>query len=301
LVNLENAINPLLKKMGSSPLSIPKIPTVPTEKITSKMQIPLIKYPEPKSEPSILSETAPTKVNASPTVGLTSLQSTALGYIKKYESAGSGGYDAMNQGTIPDRTGATPKSGDSKTILGRGVSTMTFGDVIDRMNQNLTNEQGFIHAAGAYQFTGNTLPGLMQRAGLTRSDMFSPTNQDRLAVQLASERGAQPWTADPANKLQFDQKALDSINALKGTKPQFTSSIAPASISPTKTVASAPLPPKPVAPVPSIAALPMGGNTAGTNVATATPNQKAVPNFNASDPTNPYLYAIKGQYNIVGA
>lgn len=301
LVNLENAINPLLKKMGSSPLTIPKVPVIPTQSITDKMQIPLIKYPEPKSEPSILSETGPTKVTATPTVGLTSMQATALGYIKKYESAGSGGYDAMNQGTVADRTGAAPKSGDSKTILGQRITDMTLGEVIRRQDKNLTNAEGFIHAAGAYQFTGDTLPGLAQRAGLKMTDKFSAANQDRLAVQLASERGAQPWLADPRNKLQFDQKALDAINSLKGTKPQFTSSITPASISPTKTVASAPPPPKPTAPAPSIAALPMGGNTNGTNVSTSTPNQKKVANFSAFDPTNPYLYAIKGQYNIVGA
>ena len=301
LVNLENAINPLLKKMGSSPLTIPKVPVIPTQSITDKMQIPLIKYPEPKSEPSILSETGPTKVTATPTVGLTSMQATALGYIKKYESAGSGGYDAMNQGTVADRTGAAPKSGDSKTILGQRITDMTLGEVIRRQDKNLTNAEGFIHAAGAYQFTGNTLPGLAQRAGLKMTDKFSAANQDRLAVQLASERGAQPWLADPRNKLQFDQKALDAINSLKGTKPQFTSSITPASVSPTKTVASAPPPPKPAAPAPSIAALPMGGNTNGTNVSTATPNQKKVANFSAFDPTNPYLYAIKGQYNIMGA
>jgi hypothetical protein len=301
LVNLENAINPLLKKMGSSPLTIPKVPVIPTQSITDKMQIPLIKYPEPKSEPSILSETGPTKATATPTVGLTSMQTTALGYIKKYESASSGGYDAMNQGTVADRTGAAPKSGDSKTILGQRITDMTLGEVIRRQDKNLTNAEGFIHAAGAYQFTGDTLPGLAQRAGLKMTDKFSAANQDRLAVQLASERGAQPWLADPRNKLQFDQKALDAINSLKGTKPQFTSSITPASVSPTKTVASAPPPPKPAAPAPSIAALPMGGNTNGTNVSTATPNQKKVANFSAFDPTNPYLYAIKGQYNIVGA
>ena len=301
LVNLENAINPLLKKMGSSPLTIPKVPVIPTQSITDKMQIPLIKYPEPKSEPSILSETGPTKATATPTVGLTSMQTTALGYIKKYESASSGGYDAMNQGTVADRTGAAPKSGDSKTILGQRITDMTLGEVIRRQDKNLTNAEGFIHAAGAYQFTGNTLPGLAQRAGLKMTDKFSAANQDRLAVQLASERGAQPWLADPRNKLQFDQKALDAINSLKGTKPQFTSSTTSATISPTKTVASAPPPPKPAAPAPSIAALPMGGNTNGTNVSTATPNQKKVANFSAFDPTNPYLYAIKGQYNIMGA
>ena len=301
LVNLENAINPLLKKIGSSPLTIPKIPAVPIDTISEKMQIPLIKYPEPKSEPSILSESGTTKPTVTPTTGLTSLQTTALGYIKKYESAGSGGYDAMNQGTVADRTGAAPKSGNSKDILGQRITDMTLGEVIRRQDKNLTNAEGFIHAAGAYQFTGNTLPGLAQRAGLKMTDKFSAANQDRLAVQLASERGAQPWLADPRNKLQFDQKALDAINSLKGTKPQFTSSITPASVSPTKTVASAPPPPKPAAPAPSIAALPMGGNTNGTNVSTATPNQKKVANFSAFDPTNPYLYAIKGQYNIMGA
>lgn len=298
---LQNALNHVVGLIPGNIIpkfDLGKIPQIPIDKVTSSLTIPSI--PFPKAKISQGGSSTPTGTESTTTTGLSSPQSTALGYIKKYESAGSGGYDAMNQGTVPDKTGAAPKSGDSKNILGQGITDMTIGEVIRRQDKNLTNAEGFIHAAGAYQFTGNTLPGLVQRSGLKMTDKFSPQNQDRLAVQLASERGAQPWLADPRNKLQYDQKALDAINALKGKNPKL-SSAPPASkvqLSTSSTTSkTAPPPPKKprmgITPVP-ISPQSNGGATSGSNA-----NQKQIPIFSATDGTNQTTLSVKSLYNIV--
>ena len=120
----------------------------------------------------------------------------ALNIISKYESAGAE-YNAMNQGTIPDAKGQKPKATiggkTSKDIIGKNLTDMTIGEVINRQNRKLTNDQGFIHAAGRYQIIGNTLPEAMRGAGLKSSDMFSPENQDKMGIYLLKTGGPGKW------------------------------------------------------------------------------------------------------------
>ena len=101
-----------------------------------------------------------------------------LDMVASVESRGYGDYDAMN---TPDANN-TPYNSVEK--LGQGVSTMTFGEIIDRQ------ARGEIHAAGRYQFTNNrkSLVEAMETAGFTRDDVFSPENQDALALARARWR-----------------------------------------------------------------------------------------------------------------
>ena len=80
-----------------------------------------------------------------------------------------GGYDAMN--TPYDNIGY-----NSVNRLGRGVSTMTIGEVLSLQAQDK------VHAAGRYQFTNHmgTLEETMLWAGLTPDDPFNAENQDKL-------------------------------------------------------------------------------------------------------------------------
>ena len=127
---------------------------------------------------------------------VTGITKQALDIISKYESAGAG-YNAMNQGTIPDSKGQRPKATiggkTSKDIVGKNLTDMTIGEVIARQNRRLTNDQGFIHAAGRYQIIGNTLPGAMKGAGLKPTDMFSPENQDKMGIYLLKTGGIGKW------------------------------------------------------------------------------------------------------------
>ncbi len=138
--------------------------------------------------PGITQEGAPSKV--------TGITKQALDIISKYESAGAE-YNAMNQGTIPDAKGQQPKATvggkTSKDIIGKNLTDMTIGEVISRQDRKLTNDQGFIHAAGRYQIIGNTLPGAMKGAGLKPTDMFSPENQDKMGIYLLKTGGIGKW------------------------------------------------------------------------------------------------------------
>ena len=102
---------------------------------------------------------------------------TFLDLVASVESKGYGDYDAMN---IPYAN--TPYNSNDR--LGRGLSTMTIGEVLQLQAADK------VHAAGRYQFTNHqgTLAESMQAAGLTPDDPFSPENQDRLAVARARWR-----------------------------------------------------------------------------------------------------------------
>ena len=136
----------------------------------------------------------------------------ALDKISQYESASAGGYNAMNQGTVPDKKGQKPRSGHSMNIIGKNLTDMTLQEVLAHQSMSLSNDQGFIHAAGRYQFIGNTLPGVIKRSNLPLSTKFSPDIQDRLAVQLMIEAGGPgPWLADKRTGLLRDAAGMDLI------------------------------------------------------------------------------------------
>ena len=144
--------------------------------------------------------------------GLAPIHRQALDKISQYESASSGGYNAMNQGTVPDKKGQQPRSGHSMTIIGKNLTDMTLQEVLAHQSKALSNDQGFIHAAGRYQFIGKTLPGVIKRSNLPLSTKFSPDIQDRFAVQLMIEAGGPgPWLADKRTGLLRDAAGMDLI------------------------------------------------------------------------------------------
>jgi murein DD-endopeptidase MepM/ murein hydrolase activator NlpD len=137
--------------------------------------------------PGIPQEGTPSRV--------TGTMKQALDIISGPESGGS--YNAMNQGTIGDNiVGSTL---NSKSKIGKNLTDMTIGEVIQRqqwlMNKKNPQISDYgVYAAGRYQFVPNTLPGVVKSAGLTLQDKFSPENQDLMASALLKQRGIQPWT-----------------------------------------------------------------------------------------------------------
>jgi len=158
---------------------------------------------------------------------LTDVHRQALDKIAQYESVGAGGYNAMNQGTVSDRKGNAPKSGPSKDIIGKNLTDMTVGEVIAAQSKKLNNDEGFIHAAGRYQFIGNTLPSVVEGAGIDKNVKFSPEVQDQLAIHLMQQRGAEPWLADARTPLLRDQAGIDLIETA-GKTPLLASPQTPA-------------------------------------------------------------------------
>ena len=105
----------------------------------------------------------------------------ALDVIAGPESGGD--YNAMNNGKAGDRPGG------SKKWLGKNLTDMTIGEVMDYQNNKKT-----LWAAGKYQFVPVQLPVSMKYVGLTPKDKFDKNNQDLMAAGLLKDRGIQPWT-----------------------------------------------------------------------------------------------------------
>ena len=78
---------------------------------------------------------------------------------------------------------------------------MTVGQVIE------LQKAGRVHAAGRYQFIGNTLPGVVQRAGVPLDARFNQRTQDLLGLTLLRERGIQPWIG-PSDKASVRERAI---------------------------------------------------------------------------------------------
>ncbi len=73
-------------------------------------------------------------------------------------------------------------SANSKYVFDKPLTQMTIGEVM------ALQSEGKLHAAGAYQIIGKTLPGILSFAGLNENDMFDKANQDKLAIALYRRR-----------------------------------------------------------------------------------------------------------------
>lgn len=130
----------------------------------------------------------------------------AADITSNYESAGSGGYNAVNQGGEEGGT-KIPEgfySGDFRAMKqhkGRALTDLTIGEIMDlqadpggsRMSNAEWVKQGKLHAVGRYQFIGKTLRGLVERLGISRSAKFTPELQDRLFLSLLKSGGPGQW------------------------------------------------------------------------------------------------------------
>jgi hypothetical protein len=130
----------------------------------------------------------------------------AADITSNYESAGAGGYNAVNQGGEAGgtRIPAGFYSGDFRAMKqhkGRALTDLTIGEIMDlqadpggsRMSNAEWVKQGKLHAVGRYQFIGKTLRGLVQRLGISRSAKFTPELQDRLFLSLLKSGGPGQW------------------------------------------------------------------------------------------------------------
>ena len=146
---------------------------------------------------------------------LSETQQKALQVLAKYES-GAAGYDAVNQIGTKGGRGVEGFSGDIKKMpqhKGRSLTDFTLGEIkaLQYDDKTMTNQQwikaGKLHAVGAYQFIGNTLPGVASRAGIPDTAKFTPAVQDLMALQLMKERGISPWVG-PSDKATASERAI---------------------------------------------------------------------------------------------
>ena len=164
---------------------------------------------------TINSKNVATNSSNSNTTNLTDIQKQALQVLAKYES-GAAGYDAVNQIGTQGGRGVMGFSGDIKKMpqhKGRSLTDFTIAEIkeLQRDDGSMSNQQwiesGKLHAVGAYQFIGNTLPGVAQRAGIPDNAKFTPAVQDLLALQLMKERGISPWVG-PSDKATAAERAI---------------------------------------------------------------------------------------------
>ena len=138
--------------------------------------------------PSVAEQAKEVRMGPAPT------KMTLLDAIAKGESAGAGGYDAMNQGTV-GTAGRVIGSGNSEKIIGKKLTDMTIGEIMNRGAKETDNAQkrkadGLIFAAGKYQIVPKTLKGLIDAGIASRDEKFSPEVQDRLGMELIRQTGA---------------------------------------------------------------------------------------------------------------
>ena len=117
-----------------------------------------------------------------------------LDFIASVESASSGHYEAVS-GQIP-----------SNLRPSRPITTMTIGEILDY--QESVDAASGSEPLGRYQIVEDTLRGfdnndpdsnkstpLYQIAGLSKSDLFNPSNQDKMAMSLLERRGLNSYLA----------------------------------------------------------------------------------------------------------
>ena len=143
-------------------------------------------------------------------------QRQALNILSKYESASSGGYNAVNQIGIRGGRGTSGFSGDFRNMQqhrGKSLTDMTIAEIMSLQapRPGMSNQewirQGRLHAVGRYQFIGNTLPGVVSRSGIPTNAKFTPEVQDLLALQYMKERGIGAWIG-PADKATREERLV---------------------------------------------------------------------------------------------
>ena len=179
-----------------------------------------------EEDTSVKSETPVTGEKETVSGNMTPDQRNALNVLAKYESS-AWGYNAVNQyGAEEGKVNfwTNPKTGEKSFVGdfanmeqhgGRALTDLSVAEVLALQagynDSSISMEQwvdsGKLHAVGRYQFVGNTLPGLVERSGISTDLKFNQRTQDILALQLMTERGIQPWVGPRINATP-DERAV---------------------------------------------------------------------------------------------
>jgi hypothetical protein len=329
LTSIENTLNPLLSKMGQQPLSLPKVPKVDTNKISSSLQIPGIPYPgspdqgqTPGATTSVTSAKGDEKLAAFVASMEASSPENAADALQVMLNRTASGYSKRGlAGVISGREQFSPLSAAIYGTSRDPVAARKYGPIAAKLPGKTPQEKFQYLQQIASQPNG--LQELQKIFGGGSASVAAQILNDpkylemsrkniKGALNFGARSIAQPGDVQvrPGGNYfyNFTGKAGELSKPGPGAAGGPSMSLTgrgeidnPVSLS---NVFSKTTPPPPPAPKaiggPSMIPLPIGGQSNGSNVSTSTPNQKQVPNFSASNPKNPYKYAIMGMYNIVG-
>jgi hypothetical protein len=91
-------------------------------------------------------------------------------------------------------------------FAGTDITKMTIGDVM-RLQRQMVSANGVSSAVGKYQFIQDTLKEAVAGVGLSPADVFSPANQDKLALWLLRQRtDFDDWVTGQADPAEFQNQ-----------------------------------------------------------------------------------------------
>ena len=179
--------------------------------LRDNLQDTIDSFPKPaetsseKPKPVSFNKTTPSSTNSSTiqSFKFTPEQTKGLASIRRVES-GPYGYDAYNLGGKTEFEPIGSGSAADGKQFGKPLTALTISE-IDALGQS-----GRIHATGAYQFTHNTgsFREAAEFAGLSGDDLFTPENQDLMALKFGQKYGWQRWSG-----LKRDPEARESAIA----------------------------------------------------------------------------------------
>lgn len=212
-------LNNSVKDLGTSITDTFKLFTTPlTESIDTGEQAPDLG----EDRPDIMFPEVPQSRGTSSRV--TGIHKQALDIISGPESGGS--YNAMNQGTVGPNDRIVGSTLNSKTKIGKELTSMTLGEIMQRqsylMNKKNPQVSNYgIYAAGRYQIIPITFPSAMKNAGLSENDLFTPENQDRMGLAVLKSQGIGAWTSGGS---RYSAAETAIINKAKNTPISYGSS-----------------------------------------------------------------------------
>lgn len=128
------------------------------------------------------------------------------------------------------RRGEAPKGygqiygGARGVSLSTDVSRLTLNEVLAFQSQMLASGSKS-SACGGYQFLKGTLKNTIRTMGLTGNEVWTPTLQDQMAIQLMKGRGLDRYMAGTisaetfANNLAMEWASLPVVTYINGKKP----------------------------------------------------------------------------------
>lgn len=181
-----------------------------TEKDAGKELDTLTNIPEAALKGPVLQPVAP--VDWEGTVPTTSIKGEAGGLLDAIGEAEGANYNTL--------FGYAEREGGD--FAGTDITKMTIGEVM-RLQRQMVSANGISSAVGKYQFIQDTLREAVAGAGLSPGDIFSPENQDKLALWLLRQRtDFDDWVTGQADAAKFQNQLAGIWASVPNTSGKST-------------------------------------------------------------------------------